>query len=59
MIQPVTKDDAVAKNLKAAHPWGVFGEAKDTAGAAVFLASEDAAFVTGVLLPIDGGYIAR
>ena len=59
MIQPLTEDDAAAKNLKAAHPWGAFGETRNIAGAAVFLASEDAAFVTGVLLPVDGGFVAE
>ncbi|MCC6380373.1 MAG: SDR family oxidoreductase, partial [Burkholderiales bacterium] len=29
---------------------------EDVAGVAVFLASPAAAFVTGVLLPVDGGY---
>ena len=59
MIQPLTENDAAAKTLRAAHPWGAFGETKNIAGAAVFLASEDAAFVTGVLLPVDGGFVAE
>jgi NAD(P)-dependent dehydrogenase (short-subunit alcohol dehydrogenase family) len=32
---------------------------KDITGAVVFLASKDAAFVTGVLLPVDGGFVAQ
>ena len=59
MIQPLIENDASVKNLLAAHPWGAFGETKNIAGAAVFLASEDAAFVTGVLLPVDGGFVAE
>lgn len=59
MIQPLTENEASAKQLMAAHPWNAFGETKDVANAAVFLASEDAAFVTGVLLPVDGGYVAE
>ena len=35
------------------------GEPADVAGAAVFLASDDAAWVTGIALPVDGGYTAR
>jgi len=35
------------------------GEPADIAGAAAFLASADAAWVTGIALPVDGGYTAR
>lgn len=35
------------------------GEATDTANAALFLASDEARFITGVLLPVDGGMSAR
>lgn len=59
MVKPITTDDALTKQMMAAHPWGAFGEPKDVANAAVFLASEDAAFITGVLLPVDGGYVAE
>jgi NAD(P)-dependent dehydrogenase (short-subunit alcohol dehydrogenase family) len=38
---------------------GGMGSAWDVANAAVFLASEEARFVTGVLLPVDGGQTAR
>ena len=37
-------------------PAGRWGEAEDLAGAAVFLASAASDFVTGVALPVDGGY---
>lgn len=39
-------------------PMGRFGEAREVAGAAVFLASEAASFVTGAVLAVDGGYLA-
>jgi glucose 1-dehydrogenase len=35
-------------------PYGV-GMPKDIARAAVFLASDDAAYITGIVLPVDGG----
>jgi NAD(P)-dependent dehydrogenase (short-subunit alcohol dehydrogenase family) len=35
------------------------GDAWDTANAALFLASDEAKFITGVLLPVDGGMSAR
>ena len=37
-------------------PAARWGEADECAGAAVFLASDAAAFVTGITLPVDGGY---
>ncbi|MFV0427776.1 MAG: SDR family oxidoreductase [Beutenbergiaceae bacterium] len=36
-----------------------WGQAQDLAGAAVFLASDAAAYVSGVILPVDGGWMAR
>jgi NAD(P)-dependent dehydrogenase (short-subunit alcohol dehydrogenase family) len=43
----------------AAVPLGRQGTAWDVANAALFLASDEAAFITGVLLPVDGGQAAR
>lgn len=37
-------------------PMGKFGEPSDLVGAAVFLSSDEAKFVTGVVLPVDGGF---
>lgn len=37
-------------------PMGRFGEADELIGAVLFLASEAASFVTGVILPVDGGF---
>ncbi|MBI3943576.1 MAG: SDR family oxidoreductase [Chloroflexi bacterium] len=36
-------------------PWGRFCQPEDVAQAALFLASEEAKFITGVALPVDGG----
>ncbi|MEE4451821.1 SDR family oxidoreductase [Novosphingobium resinovorum] len=37
-------------------PMGRWGKAEDIAAAALFLASEEANYITGVILPVDGGY---
>jgi NAD(P)-dependent dehydrogenase (short-subunit alcohol dehydrogenase family) len=51
--------DAVAAHAGSMHPLGRPITAEDCAEAAVYLCSEAAANVTGVLFPIDGGYVAR
>lgn len=42
----------------AAHPIGRFGEAIEEAEAAMWLLSPSASFVTGIVMPVDGGYTA-
>ncbi len=44
------------KKVKSRTPVGRWGEPQDLAGAAVFLASRASDFVTGVALPVDGGF---
>ena len=38
---------------------GRIGEVEDVLGAAVFLASDEAAYVTGTVLTVDGGWTAH
>ncbi|HEV2300288.1 MAG TPA: glucose 1-dehydrogenase [Stellaceae bacterium] len=47
------------KNFGERIPMGRIGVPEDIAGPAVFLASDLARYVTGVTLPVDGGYLAR
>jgi len=47
--------DEKRKQLASIHPMGRIGAPEDVAGAAAFLASEDAAFITGTSLLVDGG----
>lgn len=51
--------EAVAAHTGSMHPLGRPITAEDCAEAAVYLCSDAAVNVTGVLLPIDGGYVAR
>ena len=45
--------------LLTAVPMGRLCKAEDVAHAALWLASDDASFITGVALPVDGGFTAR
>ena len=49
------KADAAHDQLAATFPLGRLANPLDVAAAAAFLASDDAAFITGVVLPVDGG----
>ena len=41
------------------HPMGRLGEPEEVAQAIAFLASDQASFIAGAILPVDGGYLAR
>jgi NAD(P)-dependent dehydrogenase (short-subunit alcohol dehydrogenase family) len=45
--------------VKAAHPMGRLGEPIEVAKAILFLASDEASFITGAILPVDGGFLAQ
>jgi NAD(P)-dependent dehydrogenase (short-subunit alcohol dehydrogenase family) len=59
MSQPVVPGSEAAQRVGESHPLGRPITAEDCAEAAVYLVSDRAANVTGVLLPVDGGYVAR
>jgi len=56
--QGVARDDLAAARAKMV-PLGRQGTAWDVANAALFLASDEAGFISGVMLPVDGGQTAR
>jgi NAD(P)-dependent dehydrogenase (short-subunit alcohol dehydrogenase family) len=58
MFRSVVANMPYADAIKAQHKLGRFGLPEEIAGAAYFLASDDSSFVTGVALPVDGGYVA-
>jgi NAD(P)-dependent dehydrogenase (short-subunit alcohol dehydrogenase family) len=51
--------DAVMAGWLAMHPMGRIGEPEEVAAAIVFLASDDASFITGELLRVDGGLVVK
>jgi NAD(P)-dependent dehydrogenase (short-subunit alcohol dehydrogenase family) len=53
------EDAAYMANFASRIPLGRIGTPEDIAGPAVFLASDMARYITGVTLPVDGGYLAR
>jgi NAD(P)-dependent dehydrogenase (short-subunit alcohol dehydrogenase family) len=52
------KDPHIFERLTPWYPLGRIGQPEDIARAALFLASDEAAWITGVTLPVDGGLMA-
>lgn len=59
MTAELRADKAWAEALKKEYPLGRFGTVDDVARACLYLAGDESAFVTGAVLPVDGGYTAR
>ena len=54
----IDRDPAVFQRLVKWYPLGRVGEPEDVAHAAMFLASDEASWITGTVLPVDGGLLA-
>ncbi|MGA8660531.1 MAG: SDR family oxidoreductase [Chthoniobacterales bacterium] len=57
LTQPLQDDPARTAALLARTPLKRWGQPEDVAGVVVFLCSPAAAFMTGAILPVDGGYL--
>jgi len=59
MIAAIMSNHDIKAQVEATQPFKGLGVPEDIAGAALFLASDDASWVTGVTLPVEGGYTAQ
>jgi NAD(P)-dependent dehydrogenase (short-subunit alcohol dehydrogenase family) len=59
MTQNLQSDPGAFERINAAHPLRGMGNVDDVARMAVVLASDDVRWVTGVGLPVDGGFLCQ
>ena len=55
----VTEDEEMHDSIEGLHPIGRLGEAEEIASTVLWLCSEDASFVTGESVNVDGGYLSK
>ena len=59
MTEELRNDKSVITDILSSYPIGRFGSPQEVANACLFLASDEASFITGTVLPVDGGYTAQ
>jgi 2-deoxy-D-gluconate 3-dehydrogenase len=57
--QALQDDPVRSRSILERIPAGRWGQASDLGGAAVFLASQASDYVSGITLPVDGGWLGR
>ncbi len=55
----MTADPELRRRMMSAIPMGREGRIEEVANANLFLASDEASYITGIELPVDGGYLAQ
>ena len=58
LVEYMLKDPEAVARIKAAHPIGRMGEPEEIAAVIVFLLTDDASFMTGAIVSVDGGQTA-
>ena len=59
MTADLMKDVELMKEWSKDYPIGRFGKPEDVANACLYLASDESSFVTGITLPVDGGFTSH
>ena len=59
MTADLMKDASLMQEWSKEYPIGRFGKPEDVANACLFLASDESSFITGTVLPVDGGFTAH
>lgn len=56
MTEPVLRNEEAEQRIATQHPFRGIGKPQDIANAALFLVSEENSWITGVCIPVDGGF---
>ena len=59
MTADLMKDEELMQEWSKGYPIGRLGKPEDVASACLFLASDESSFITGTVLPVDGGFTAQ